>query len=209
MANSSVNETRQMRIAYSEVTEPDFQARIRARYGADIQSLSALGFDPLCYYREQLGALSALFQIPALLQMLLKKEVIVVEGPLRLGVACALLAHTTPATIAVPMARGIKLYSDFTEGSLLVSCTFISHRASHPGSRIMQITSQAGIEDLWRLHQERIRQLQSEGKILQTRVSFEHYVQMSQNEDRSTQYVFRPRVERGQAVAGTGNRDGS
>jgi hypothetical protein len=40
-------------ITYVEETEPDVQARVRARFDRDINTLATLGFRELCFYREQ------------------------------------------------------------------------------------------------------------------------------------------------------------
>jgi len=109
---------------YVLATDPDFHSRIRARYSRDIESLTSLGFRQLCYYMEQLQPFSAVFQLPMLLLMFLHREVLTIQSPLRIAPGFVLLYHTDPPTIALPMGMGIKLYTGFTEGSILITCTF-------------------------------------------------------------------------------------
>jgi hypothetical protein len=179
-----------MRADYTQITEPDLQAQVRARYSAEIQSLTAIRFHPLCFYLEQLGPFSALLQLPILLLMLSKKEVLAIRRPLRLGAGFMLLAHPQPPAIALPMGMGVKLYSSFTDGSLLISSTFAPAAVPGPGSPIAKITGLAGTQDTWRLHQDRLRQLEEGGKIVQAQTSFDTYIAMSRQEEDTRRYVF-------------------
>ena len=168
---------------YILATDPDIHSRIHARYAREVESLTKLGFRHLCYYMEQLQPLSAVFQLPMLLLMFLHREVLTIQSPLRIASGFVLLYHTDPPTIALPMGMGIKLYSGFTEGSILVTCTFSNAGVSNPSPYIRRIETTKGLEEAWRLHQSNVREVEGNGKIVLPQVSFNTYVDMSHREE--------------------------
>jgi hypothetical protein len=95
---------------YAKINDPALQARVRSRYDQALGTLVRLGFRHLETCLESLGPFSAVLQFPMLLLTLPNREVLVFRRPLRLGVANALLSHDDPASIALCMGMGVKLY---------------------------------------------------------------------------------------------------
>ena len=174
---------------YILATDPDIHVRIRARYARDLESLTKLGFRHLCYYMEQLGPLSAVFQFPMALLMLLHREVLTIQSPLRISPGYSLLYHTDPPTIALPMGMGIKLYTDFTDRSILISCTFSNTAVPNPSPHIRRIATTKGIDEAWRLHQSNVRDIESGGRVVVPQISFNSYVDMSHREEYTAQDI--------------------
>ena len=174
---------------YILLTDPQVASRVRARYSNDIKTLSALGFRQLGFYMEQLGPFSAALQLPMLLLMLTKREVLVLPPPLRLAAGFILLYQTDPPAIAVPMGMGVKIYTDFMDQTILISCTFSSYAVPRPGSLITKLTSPDGIDDVWRLHKQHVLELEGNGKVAVPHSSFQSYVNMSRREEDLSQYL--------------------
>jgi hypothetical protein len=173
---------------YILATDPQIHSRIRARYARDIESLTRLEFHQLCYYIEQLKPFSAIFQLPMLLLMLAHREVLIIQSPLRISAGFILLYHTNPPTIALPMGLGIKLYTDFSDRSILISCTFPSPAVPRPSPLIRRIATTKGLDEAWRVHQSQIRDLEGNGKVVLSQISFNSYVDMSRREEETFQH---------------------
>jgi hypothetical protein len=174
---------------YILLTDPQVANRVRARYADEFKSLSALGFRQLCFYMEQLGPFSAALQLPMLLLMLTKREVLILPPPLRLAAGFIILYQTDPPAIAVPMGMGVKIYTDFMDQTLLISCTFSSYAVPRPGSLITKQMSPDGIDEVWRLHRQRVLELEGNGKAAVPHSSFQSYVSMSRREEDLSQYL--------------------
>ena len=168
---------------YILVTDSHIQSRIRARYTHDIESLTKLGFRQLCFYTEQLKPFSAIFQFPIMFLMLLHREVLTIQSPLRISPGFILLYHTDPSTIALPMGMGIKLYTGFTEQSILIKCTFDNAAVPNPNPYIRRNATTKGLDEAWHLHQYQVRDLESNGKVTLQHLSFNSYVDMSRREE--------------------------
>lgn len=168
---------------YILATDPDVHSRIHVRYSRDIESLTKLGFRHLCYYMEQLQPFSAVFQLPMLLLMFLHREVLTIQSPLRIAPGFVLLYQTDPPTIALPMGMGIKLYTGFTEGSILITCTFSNMGAPSPSPYIRRIETTKGLNEAWQIHQSNVREVEGNGKVVLPQVTFNSYVDMSRREE--------------------------
>jgi len=175
-------------IEYVLITDPKIHSRIRARYLRDIEALTTLGFRQLCYYSEQLKPYSAITQLPMLILMLVHKEVITIQSPLRISAGFILLYHTDPPVIALPMGMGIKLYTNFADKSIQITCTFSSPAVPRPSSLIRRIATTKGLDEAWRLHQSQIREWEGNSQVVLPQTSFSSYVDMSRREEETFQY---------------------
>ncbi len=170
------------------VNDPNLQLRIQKRYEPDILSLRRLGFHMLGYLLETESPFSAVLQLPMLLLMLLNGEVLAFPSPLRLAIGTVLLQHPDPSTVGLCMGKGVKLYTHFTDSSILISSTFYSYAVPRPGSKIMKPLAPAPVEALWPAHLEYARQLEAQGRpILPTR-TFHEFVELSKSEEDRSQY---------------------
>lgn len=177
-----------MSAEYILTNDPRIQSRVQARYSKDVEALTALGFRKLCFYVEQLGPLSAVLQLPMLLLMLAHREVITVQSPLRIAAGFILLYHTDPPAIALPMGMGVKIYSDFSDRTILVSCTFSNQIIPKPDSLVIRISTSKGPAETWGIHTDQVRGMERSGKVAVPQVSFNSYVDISRREEDTSQY---------------------
>jgi len=171
---------------YQEISDPKLEARVRTRYSREIASLEGLGFQVLPSCLESQGRFSAIWQFPVLLLTLPKKEILVFPRPLRLAVANALLWRKDPPTIALCMGMGVKLYSSFRDGTLLITPTFQSYAVPVPGSSIIKPAASSTINEAWAAHRETVKNLEASKGGVREISTFGDYVALShQEEDRS------------------------
>jgi len=174
---------------YAQITDSTLQTRVGARYSTEIDSFRRVGFRRLAYCLELLGPFSAILQLPVLLLTLPKREVLVFRWPLRLAVANVLLAHAEPPSIALCMGMGVKLYTAFSNNTLLISSTFQSHAVPGPRSSITKSPPFPTVELAWSGHATRVRQMEHEGRVVRPSLAFEDYVAMSLREEDRSQYL--------------------
>lgn len=168
---------------YSQITDPALQRRVDARYRDAVASLQSLGFRRLAYCAEALGPYTALTRLPVLLLAWFHREVLLFPRPLRLAVANVLLAHLEPPSIALCMGMGVKFYTAFSDGTLLVSSDFPSYAVPRPGSCFIRLPPSTTRPETWRAHQEQVKRLQSEGRGPSPGIGFQDYEAMSDLEE--------------------------
>jgi hypothetical protein len=173
---------------YQQITDLALDARIRARYQGDIAALEALGFRYLAGCLEIQGPFSAILQLPVLLLTLPKREILVFRSPLRMGIANALLYHHDPPAIVLCMGMGIKFYSRFSSGVLLITSTFQSYAVPRAGSNILKLNPSADIAQAWTAHGEAVRNLEHGKGPARNLARFEDYVELSRQEEDLSQY---------------------
>ena len=78
---------------------------------------------------------------------------------------------------------GIKLYTGFTERSILITCSFSNAGVPSPSPYIRRIETTKGLDEAWRLHQSNVLDVESYGKVVVPQVSFNTYVDMSRREE--------------------------
>lgn len=173
---------------YEEIADPVLAARTRARYAGEIKALEGLGFEYLAGCLESQGPFSALLQLPVLLLMLPRKELLVFPPPLRLAIANPVLRHKSPPTLALCMGMGVKFYSAFEDAGLLISSTFRSYAVPGPGSTILKPEPAVTIEAAWGNHRAAVAGLQPARGGVRDVCTFGGYVQLSRQEEDRSQY---------------------
>jgi hypothetical protein len=93
-----------------------------------------------------------------------------------------LMYHRRPSTIALPFGLGIKLYTGFTDGTLLLSASFASC-LQPSGGTVVKHASKLAPDELWRQHQERVAAAEAQDKQVRPAFDFERFVEMSRQED--------------------------
>jgi Zn-dependent protease len=162
---------------YSEITDPKVQSRVRTLHAPKIASLQDLGFQHFAFCLELLPPYSAIWRFPIVLAMF-RSEVLVFPKPVRLGIANVLLNYSSPTTIASITGLGIKFYSVFSDGTLLVSSSYRSPLVPGPNSRIIKNTDCQSAEEAWHAHRQRAAELVARGLTLRSLVSFADYVEI-------------------------------
>lgn len=162
---------------YTEITDPNIQSRVRNLHQSKIASLQNLGFQQFAFCLELLPPYSAISKFPLVLVMF-RKEVLVFPKPARFGVANVLLSHSGPSSIATTTGRGIKFYSIFLDGTLLVSSSYRSPLVPSPNSRIIKNPDCQTVEEAWLTHKQKTAELRTRGLTLRSLSSFADYVEI-------------------------------
>ncbi len=173
---------------YTEIKDFRLQSRVRTRYASEISALETLGFRHLAFKLEARAPFSALAYLPLLPLMRRAKEILVFPFPLRLAAANVLFIHPEPPTIATCMGLGVKFYTNFSDRSLLISSTLLSHAAlqdpgiHNPNSQIVRTPPYRTLEEAWLSHMSQIARLEATGKKISSTGSFADYVEISERE---------------------------
>ncbi len=176
-------------VEYSQITDSRLQVRLEKKYEKEIADLQRLGYRPLAYCLEVLGPYSALQQLPVLLLAFVKGEVLKIQKPFRLGSANMLLSTANPSTVALCMGLGVKFYSLFTDGLLMISSDFQSHAVPHLKSKIVRLPPQPTLEQTWIEHKTQVLHRAGEVDLISGHLTFEDYVKMSTIEEDRSQYL--------------------
>jgi hypothetical protein len=174
---------------YSQISDNRIQSRINKRYSAEISTLKGLGFHPLAYCLEDHGPYSALSQFPIIPLSLRYKELLIIKWPFRLASANILLSTDDPPSIALCMGMGIKFYSVFSDGTLVISSTFLSSMVPRQGSKIVRLPPQTSLQETWSVHKTEVRRRSNELEFLTDVMTFGDYVLMSGFEEDLSQYT--------------------
>ena len=172
-------------IAYVQQHDPGIQSRVRRRYSGACGTLTAHGFEELCFYSEQLGAYSAVLCLPMTLLMLVKGEVLGGHGRFEAGGSYVLMRHRHPWTIALPLGLGVKLYTGFIDGTVLVTASFTSYLQPADGS-VIKHASKLPLDETWTTHQRHVDEMEGQGKQVMRELDFDRYVQMSRQENNAS-----------------------
>jgi hypothetical protein len=86
------------------------------------------------------------------------------------------------------MGMGIKFYSRFSGGTLLITSTFQSYAVPRAGSSILKLNPSADIAQAWTAHEEAVRNLEHGKGPVRNLIRFEDYVALSRQEEDLSQY---------------------
>ena len=173
---------------YTEMTNKGIQSRLDKRYATNIQALQDLGFYHLAYCQEDHGPFSALKHSLAAILAMQKKEVLLINWPFRLSLANVLMAAENPPTIALCMGLGVKFYSSFYDGTVMISSDFSSRSFPQAGANILRLPSQGNLTDTWAAHQAKALAISEDMEFLSEKMSFGDYVLMSNFEEQAVQF---------------------
>jgi hypothetical protein len=172
---------------YSLITEERIQSRVHRRYESEISALRDLGFRHLVCCLEEHGPYSALSLLLTVPLALYKREILLLRRPLRLACANALLSVEDPASIALCMGMGTKIYSMLSDGTVVISSDFTSGAVPRLGSHIVRLPAQPTLERTWAAHKARVARMQGVVGPLSEAMTLEYYVEMSAVEEDSSQ----------------------
>lgn len=171
-----------MQITCEPVYDQAVIQRIAGRYRTEIDALENVGFLKLYLVRELLEPYSV-FRYPFILAAALAfREPIYIEKPYRLATYTPLLVCLETACIAMLMGKGVKYYTHFTDGTVLVSNNFETQQFRLPDVGYYKYGDRVPFETAHRLHQDRVREMIRSGKDLDHHLEYDDYVAMSQKE---------------------------
>jgi hypothetical protein len=176
-------------VKYSQIHHQATRSRLEKRYEHEIIALKNLGFRHLAYCLEDHGPYSVITQLLVIPLALLKGEILIFKRPFKLASANVLLSTQSPSAIALCMGMGIKFYSGFSDGTLIITSNFTSSAVPRPGSKITRLRPQPTLKDTWAFHKKEVLNRLHEVTSLAEDMKFEHYVEMSAIEEDVTQYT--------------------
>ncbi len=175
---------------YSQITNHRIQSRLHKRYSEEIATLTKLGFHHLAYCQEDHGPYSALTQFPIIPIALRNREFLMIKWPFRLASANVLLATENPSSIALCMGMGVKFYSVFSDGMLIISSNFKSGLIPREGAKIIRLQPQPTLIETWASHKAEILRKSRDVDFLSEMMTFGDYVLMSSIEEDPSQYSY-------------------
>jgi len=129
--------------------------RIAARYQTQIDRLEAVGFLKLYLVREMLEPYSVLRYPHIVAGALAYGEPLYIEPPLRIATYTPLLVCLETACIAMIMAKGVKYYTHFIDGTVLISNNFETEAYQRPDLGCYKFGDRIDFEAAHQLHQDR------------------------------------------------------
>lgn len=175
--------------SYSQTTNHRIQSRLNKRYRAEITALKDLGFHHLAYCIEDHGPYSALAQYRIIPLALRHGEYLMIKWPFRLASANILMTCAAPPSIALCMGMGIKIYTGFSEGTVVISSTFFSPMIPREGAKIIRLPHQLSLQETWSAHKAEVMKKSHEKEFLTDLMTFGDYVLMSGIEEDPSQYA--------------------
>ncbi len=164
---------------YTRITNQQTQTRLKARYAVEIADLQAVGFRHLAYCLEDHGPYSAFRHSLAALLMTFQREHFRIKSPFRMTLANVLMAADDPPAIALCLGLGVKFYSIFEDGSMIITVNFETFAAPNLGTRITRLAAPGPIEQAWAIHKAAVLQRAGQIDFLSPSMRFGDYVMMS------------------------------
>jgi hypothetical protein len=171
------------KIEHIQLHSPALEQRIRTRYQSEIYQLTGLGFD----YQFSDGEAFSLFRLALLLPALIvfmmwcKREVMDVHGGTKILTAYSIFMSKNKTTFVHPNPFGVKYYTSFQDGTMLVSRNYGDKDGVGP-TVMANPCKGASIADTWAKHQERLAELEAGGKRVNRQTSFQAYAEISHKE---------------------------
>jgi hypothetical protein len=165
---------------YVQIVSPEFVHRINNRYCSESKQLSSLGFQPIFFVGETFPLSRILLIFPALvfLTMLLNREVASIQNGSELCFGFPVFISSDRTTYAYPLQLGIKCYTRFQDGTILLTKNF-GGKAKYGPRVVFQKTKNANISDTWAQHRKQIEAWEATGKQVDREVSFQAYSEIS------------------------------
>jgi hypothetical protein len=169
---------------YEQVAQGKVQDRIRNRYKSDIDTLKRVGFEELCFCSEVTRSLGCILFFPLLLLMLIKGEVVKVKRAWVLALQYPLLVSREHATFAIVYGWGIKFYTNFTDGTALISANSkLASSVTADEEKYYKYKCPRDTETAWNFHRDKVNRFRSAGRQTRDTLCFEDYVEISMREE--------------------------
>jgi hypothetical protein len=169
---------------YQQVAQGKVQDKVRNRYRSEINVLKKVGFEELCFCGEVTRPLGCILFFPLFLFMFIKGEVVKLKWPWRLAVQYPLLVAREQATFAILYGLGVKFYTSFTDGTVLICAN--SNMVSPltvDEKKFYKYSSPLDIEAAWDFHQGKVNEFKAGGRQTRDALCFEDYVEISMWEE--------------------------
>jgi hypothetical protein len=159
-----------------QIFSPNFEQRIRVRYQAETTQLGFLGFDQLFFVGDSISVFRILLIFPAIvaLQMGRDRVPMTIKGGTRLLTGNPVFISRDRTAYAHPNSLGFTFHTRFQDGTFLVSKNF-GDDSDYISEIVGNTRPAASVSDTWAAHQQRMKELETQGKRVDRQTSFEAY----------------------------------
>lgn len=171
-------------VSYKLAYDKAIADTLKKRFAADLAAVENEGFSSFSLHQEIISPFSVLMFFPIYMAMRAGNEIMEIQSPLRITSYHLMYASRTYATYAYIYGLGCKFYTNFTDGTWLVSNT--QQKIKNKNVIILKRdTEQEPTQHIWNRHQAKIAELEAQGKRLNQHISFDTWAQLEQQFDRS------------------------
>ncbi|HYD47656.1 MAG TPA: hypothetical protein VEB21_04880 [Terriglobales bacterium] len=170
-------------VAYSQTTDREAMAAAHRRHESSIRELSQLGFVPAGILTETTPPLGAIMHLITLPMQLLAREVVRIDGTLRMVIHQPWMVHASSGTHAIMFGRGVKLYTRCSDGRGVVTANFAAASSVPQRSRLDKQGKTMSIPALWLEHCNRVTTITAGGIAVDAQVGFADIVELTRRED--------------------------
>ncbi len=163
-----------------QISSPAFELKIQNRYRSESSQLSNLGFTPLFFYGEAFPLIRLLLIYPAFLFLImwLNREVVTILDGSKLLFGYPVFISSDRTAYAHPMQLGMKYFTGFQDGTILLTKNFGGKTAYGP-TVVVHISRGARICDTWDEHQKGVQALEAVGKRIDSEICFQSFSDIS------------------------------
>jgi hypothetical protein len=154
------------------------------RHQEALEQLEALGFRPLCTYSELVFPFSLLALTPVYWMMRMNREVVRTEGSLQIATYYPLLINHEAGAIALTNSLGVKFYSAFADGGVVITGNSGGKPLDDPRTGLYKQNLAGDPQEVWGGHLEGVAQRVAQGAQMRRLESFQDYVAISKREER-------------------------
>jgi hypothetical protein len=143
-------------VTYQPNTDPHIERRVRQRYDKEMAALREFGFEPWFVLEELLFPFSLFLCIIILPLMIFYRQVFRIKYPLRMVMYDQAVNHPSLGTIAFLGGLGVKFYTQFTDGGLLMSGISVPTAVETDTFWFYPAPRGADLAAAWRFHQDKV-----------------------------------------------------
>jgi len=171
-------------VTYGEVQDVQVIDRVYARFAQEIATLEGLGFRKLCVASETFFPFSLILFSPIYLLARAYRHPTFLASPLRFGAYTPMMVSYETCVFAAPQPLGVKYYTRFMDGAVLVSANFIVSPVNDPDRGFFKYQDdKITMEQCHQCHQARIQDHIRADRWLDHDLQYDNLVRMSQFED--------------------------
>jgi hypothetical protein len=168
-------------VTYQPNTDPNIERRVRQRYDKEMVALREFGFEPWFVLEELLFPFSLFLCVIIIPLMLAYRQVFRVKYPLRMVMYDQAVNHPSLGVIAFLGGLGVKFYTQFTDGGLLMSGITVPTAVETDTFWFYPAPRGTDLATAWRFHQDKVAVHLALGKQIQPIVTFEDFLKVEQH----------------------------
>jgi hypothetical protein len=171
--------------SYKLAYDKSISDELKKRFASEITYLETEEFSSFSLHQEIIYPFSMLTFFPIYLAMRMGNEIIQIQSPLRITSFHLMYVSQKYSTYAYVYGLGCKFYTNFTDGSWLVSNTH--QKIKNKAVTILKSDPEHTLPNqIWKRHQEKISELEIQGKLVNPHISFDTWAKLEQQFDQGS-----------------------